>query len=286
MRALVLGCRGQLGRALEPVLSEKYEVVGVDRDEVDITEAGAVSALVREVAPAVVVNCAAYTAVDQAEHDPEAAFAVNAGAVATLAGLVDEIGAKLVQISTDYVFDGRLGRSYREDDLVNPVSVYGRSKRDGEEAARSARRHLIVRTAWLYGQGGANFVQAILRQVDRGAVELRVVDDQWGSPTWSVDLAAAVGDLLAVDAEGVVHAVNQGVSTWFGFAEEMCRLLGIAVSLVPISTGESGRPAPRPPRAILDTSRLQALLGHGLPPWEEALGRYLRTVRWTGQGEG
>ena len=279
MRALIVGCRGQLGRSLAAALSDRYEIVGVDREEVDITDAGSLAALVRSSRPGMVFNCAAYTAVDQAEHDPEAAFAVNAGAVATMAELVDEAGAKLIQISTDYVFDGYLGRAYREDDRVNPLSVYGRSKLDGETAARSARHHLVVRTAWLYGPGGANFVNAILRQVDRGAQELRVVDDQWGSPTWTVDLAAAIAELAAVGAEGVVHAVNEGMCTWFGFAQEILRRAGIGVAVIPITTGESGRPASRPPRAILDTARLEALLGRTLPPWQEALGQFLRNAR-------
>ena len=222
-----------------------------------------------------VVNCAAYTAVDQAEQEPDAAFAVNAGAVALLAGLAEELGARLVHVSTDYVFDGRSRRPYREDDPVNPISVYGRSKLAGEQAVLAHRGALVVRTAWLYGDGQANFVAAILRQVDRGVRELRVVDDQWGCPTFAADLAAAIGELVSAQAEGVVHAVNDGAVTWCGFAAEIVRQVGVAIPVVPISTGECARPAPRPAWSVLDTSRLEGLIRRKLPSWQDGLARRL-----------
>lgn len=277
MKALVLGCRGQLGRALVPALEAAgRQVIGVDREEVDISDSGALAALVREVAPELLLNCAAYTAVDQAEEEPDAAFAVNAGAVATLAELADELDARLIQISTDYVFDGRGRQPYREDDPVNPASVYGRSKLAGEQAALAARRRLVVRTAWLYGPGEANFVAAILRQVHRGVSELRVVGDQWGSPTSAGDLATALVDLVIVEAEGVVHAVNSGVVTWCGFAAEIVRLLGAGIPVVPITTDEAARRAPRPAWSVLGTGRLENLIGRPMAPWEDALARHLR----------
>lgn len=259
-----------------PVLTGRgHAVVGVDREDVNIADAGALAAVVRNVHPGTIVNCAAYTAVDRAEQDRDEAFAVNGAAVSTLAGLADEVDAFLVQVSTDYVFDGRQQRAYREEDAVNPLSVYGKSKQAGEEAARGARRHLVLRTAWLYGHGGANFVGAVRRQLEGGAAELRVVDDQWGSPTFAGDLAWAVAELVRLEATGVVHAVNEGATTWCGFAREILRQVGSAVAVTAITTGEANRPAPRPPRAVLDTSRLRALLGRGLPPWQDGLARYL-----------
>ena len=276
MTLLVLGCRGQLGRALMPVLTGRgHAVAGVDREEVDITDARALAALVREVGPGIIVNCAAYTAVDRAEQDRDQAFAVNGASVSTLAGLADENHALLVQVSTDYVFDGRQQRPYREDDALNPLSVYGMSKLAGEEAARGARRHLVLRTAWLYGHGGANFVGAVRRQVEGGATELRVVDDQWGSPTFAGDLAWAVAELVAVEATGVVHVVNEGATTWCGFAREILRQMGSVIPVAPITTREANRPAPRPANSVLDPSRLRSLLCRGLPPWQDGLTRYL-----------
>jgi len=275
VRLLVTGARGQLGRALaERAGVGGHELVGVDLPELDITDLGAVRDLVGAVRPAAIVNCAAYTAVDRAETDEAAALAVNGTAVAHLAAVADEHGAALVQVSTDYVFDGLSDRPYREDDPVAPRSAYGRTKLAGELAAQAARRHLVVRTAWLYGEG-ANFVGAIRRQIAAGATELRVVADQHGSPTWAADLAGAIVALLGAGAEGVVHAVNAGSTTWFGFASEIVRLLGARINVVPVSTSEYPRPAPRPPQSTLATERLTTLLGRGLPPWQDALRRFL-----------
>jgi len=275
VRLLVTGSRGQLGLALQaaaPALG--HELVGFDLPELDITDAAAVREAVAVVKPGAIVNCAAFTAVDAAEADEARATAVNGTAVAGLATLADEVGAVLVQISTDYVFDGQSGRPWREDDPTVPLSAYGRSKLAGERAAARARQHLIVRTAWLFGQG-ANFVEAIRKQVEAGKRELSVVADQLGSPTYAADLASAILGLLGGGARGIVHAVNEGVTTWQGFAAEIVRQLGADVVIRPISTAELGRPAPRPANSVLDTACLQALLGGPLPPWRDALGRYL-----------
>jgi dTDP-4-dehydrorhamnose reductase len=279
MRLFVTGSRGQLGRALERAAAERGDVfVGHDLPEFDITDADAVRAAVREVKPDAVINCAAFTSVDAAEAEEPKALAVNGTAVAHLAAAADEAGAVLVQISTDYVFDGTAERAYREDDPVNPRSAYGRTKLAGEVAARRARRHLVVRTAWLFGEG-SNFVEAIRRQVEGGAASLRVVADQRGCPTYAGDLADALLRLLEKGATGTVHAVNGGEATWLEFAEEIVRRLGSPAKVLPITTGEAARPAPRPARAVLDTSRLRALLGGGMRPWPDALGQYLRDRR-------
>lgn len=275
MKLLLTGSRGQLGLAVQaaaPGLG--HECTGFDLPELDISDAIAVRDAVAAVRPDAILNCAAFTAVDAAEADEPRATAVNGTAVATLAGAADEAGAVLVQISTDYVFDGRPGRPWREDDPPGPLSAYGRSKLAGEVAAFRARQHLVVRTAWLFGQG-ANFVEAIRKQVAAGRRELSVVADQAGSPTYAVDLAAAVLGLLAKGARGTVHAVNDGATTWHGFAAEIVRRLGVDAVIHPISSAELGRPAPRPANSVLDTARLRALLGHPLPAWQDALGRYL-----------
>ena len=279
MRLLVTGSRGQLGRALErlaPGLG--HEFVGVDLPELDITVADAVRRAVDAASPDAIVNCAAYTAVDAAESDEAKASAVNGGAVSTLADIADRRGIVLLQISTDYVFDGTAQTPIREDQETNPQSAYGRTKLAGEVAAARARRHLIVRTAWLYGEG-SNFVGAVRRQLDGGNRVLRVVADQAGCPTYAEDLASALLRLLGAGAEGVVHAVNSGSTTWHGFAREIVRLLGSDAEVVPISTAEMPRPAKRPAYSVLDTSRLATLIGAPLPPWQDGLDRHLRAGR-------
>jgi dTDP-4-dehydrorhamnose reductase len=185
------------------------------------------------------------------------------------------VGALLIQLSTDYVFAGDGSRPYTETDPVAPASAYGRSKLEGERLARTAHRHLIVRTAWLYGHGGANFVEAIRRQIEGGATALRVVADQVGSPTFCDDLAEALLDLVDADARGVVHAVNSGSTSWHGFAVEIARRLGAEVVVRAVTTADYPRPARRPANSVLDTSRLAAAIGRHLPVWQDALARYL-----------
>jgi len=278
VRLFVTGSKGQLGRALQRVApSLGHDFIGRDLPELDITDAVAVRLAVRDARPDAVINCAAFTSVDAAEADEATALAVNGTAVGPLASAADESGALLVQISTDYVFDGTAERAYREDDPVNPRSAYGRTKLAGEVAAKTSRRHLVIRTAWLFGEGH-NFVEAIRKQVEAGATSLRVVADQRGCPTHAEDLADAIVRLIAAGATGVVHAVNSGDTTWFEFAREIVRRLGSTAEVVPISNVEANRPAPRPACSLLDTSKLRAILGAGLPPWQDALQRYLAST--------
>lgn len=275
MRVLVTGARGQLGRALVDLgRAHGFQLWAFDLPELDLTDAGALQEVVRKLAPEVIFNAAAYTAVDRAEEEPEAAFAVNSRAVGTLAELADEMGALLVHISTDYVFDGGLQRPYREDDPPNPLSVYGRSKLEGEGAAARASQHLVVRTSWLFGRGW-NFVEAIRKQLVGGARELRVVADQTGRPTYAEDLAAALIRLVGAGARGLFHVANTGATTWAGFAREIVAQLGFSVPVVEITTEDAARPAPRPRYSVLDTGRFDTLCGP-LPPWQDALARYLR----------
>lgn len=273
---LATGSHGQLGRAVLRLAAERgLAAVGHDVDTLDITDGAAVADLVAALRPATVVNCAAYTAVDRCEEDESGAIAVNGDAVGHLAAACRTVDATLVHVSTDYVFDGTANRPYRPDDPVAPASSYGRSKVLGERAACAAPRHLIVRTAWLYGHGGWNFVEAIRRQVEGGAGELRVVADQRGNPTFADDLAEAILDLVAAGAAGIVHAVNRGATTWHGFAAEIVRRLGADIPVRPVSTAEFPRPAPRPAYSVLDTARLEGILGRTMPAWQDALARYL-----------
>jgi dTDP-4-dehydrorhamnose reductase len=275
-KILITGSHGQLGRAVaEACATRDIECEGRDIDTLDIGDAESVTAWIEGSSPSDVINCAAHTAVDDCEADEQLAMKINGTAVGFLAAACNAVGARLVQISTDYVFAGDSERPYREDDPVAPISAYGRTKLRGEELAMTARRHLIVRTAWLYGRGGRNFVEAIRGQIDNGVDSLRVVADQRGSPTFCHDLAGAILDLVHADTEGVVHAVNSGETTWHGFAVAIASLLGAEIEVLRVTSDEVQRPAPRPAYSVLDTTRLSGILGSRMPAWEDALARYL-----------
>jgi dTDP-4-dehydrorhamnose reductase len=278
-KVLITGVNGQLGRALAEICTERgLEFEGRDIDSLDIGDAAAITEWIESSEPSVVINCAAFTAVDDCESDEHSALRVNGTAVGHLAKACNAVSARLVQISTDYVFAGDGDRPYREDDPVAPIGAYGRTKLRGEELAVDARHHLVVRTAWLYGHGGRNFVEAIRSQIDGGAESLKVVVDQRGSPTFCGDLAEAVLALIEADIDGVVHAVNEGETTWHGFAIAIANLLGKDVEVLGVRTEEFPRPAPRPAYSVLDTSRLSDVLGRNMPPWEDALARYLESL--------
>jgi dTDP-4-dehydrorhamnose reductase len=225
----------------------------------------------------VVWNAAADTRVDLAESDP-AHLAVNDVAVGVLAGLCRDAGALLVHVSTDYVFDGRPGRPFREDDSVAPVNAYGRGKAGGERRAlASGAEVLVVRTSWVFAPGGVNFVDTILGLAASGRTELKVVDDQRGRPTFAPDLAGALVKLVGAGARGVVHFANAGETTWFGLASEALARAGFShVRLVPCATSEFPRPAARPASSVLDTSLYERLTGERPRPWTEALDDHLR----------
>jgi dTDP-4-dehydrorhamnose reductase len=273
---LVTGSYGQLGRAvIAEIQSRGMSAVGRDLDTLDITDRDSVIEWVVSAGPRAVINCAAFTAVDECEVREDEALAANGTAVGHLAEGCNETGAALVQISTDYVFDGTANRPYREDDPVAPASAYGRTKLRGEELARTATDHVIARTAWLYGRGGKHFVGAIRGQLDAGNPRLRVVADQIGSPTFCGDVASALLDLLDAGATGLVHVVNTGTTSWHGFASEIARLLGADTAIDPVATEEFPRPAPRPAYSVLDTRRMESLIGRRMPSWQDALARYL-----------
>lgn len=280
MRILVFGRVGQLGTALAELLDPLHETIFLDQPEIDLSAPDSVVAHVREHAPDLVVNAAAYTAVDKAETEPDLADAINAQAPGAMALACADAKIPLLHYSTDYVFDGSASAPYRENAPVNPRSVYGRGKLAGEQAvAQAIDQHVILRTAWLYSYVGHNFLKTMLRLAAEGK-SVRVVDDQIGSPTYAWDLAqasAAVVEALAQgrdDIYGIFHATNAGVTSWHGFAERIFDLAGYDdVELVAISTDEYPTPAPRPAYSVLCCERLQEAFGVTLPEWPDALAR-------------
>ncbi len=263
-----------LGTDLERELAARGEpVVALSRSDLDITDSRLVSAAVAEHAPDVVVNCAAYTRVDQAEREESLANAINGSAVELLAAAANEAGALLVQVSTDFVFDGAKRAPYEINDPTDPLSVYGRSKLLGEFAARHARKHLIVRTSWLFGVHGPNFVEAVRAQIRKGTNPLRVVSDQRGRPTYTPHVARAIIRLVLQDARGVVHYADADECSWFDFA---CAIAaGSGVTVQPVATEDVPRPARRPPYSVLSTERYERLTGVSPESWREGLREYL-----------
>lgn len=281
MRWLVTGANGMLGQDLAAVLRREGEsVTAVGRSDLDITDAARCRAAVSSAD--VVVNCAAYTDVDGAESDPARAFDINATGAANLARAAAHAGARLVHLSTDYVFDGSSTEPYAEDEIVRPISSYGRSKAAGEWAVRAAdREHLVVRTAWLYGANGPCFPRTIARlAAERGAVS--VVADQVGQPTWTVDVADLVLRLLRAGVPGgTYHATSSGSTTWFAFAEEVVAFSGSGARVDPTTSAEFVRPAERPAWSVLAHTAIRQAgvqpIGHWLDRWRAAAPEVLKT---------
>ncbi|MFQ5508351.1 MAG: dTDP-4-dehydrorhamnose reductase [Leptospirillia bacterium] len=275
MNILITGANGMLGRDLTARLAADHEVHPYPSSALDITDPVAVQREVLRTAPDLIINCAAYTDVDGCETERDKARQVNAEGPEHLAKAADGAGAALLHVSTDYVFDGTSRTPYGESDPTGPVTEYGRSKLAGEEAVRRhCPRHYIVRTAWLYGEHGNNFVATMLRLAQSNP-SLTVVDDQVGNPTWTKDLADAIGRLIETSAWGTYHATNAGEVSWCGFAREIFRLRGIATQVTPVTTAEFPRPAPRPAYSALGRKGLAAL-GIRMRPWQEALAAFLR----------
>lgn len=281
MRVALLGAGGQLAHDLLRELS-RHEVAALSRAEADLTDADGLRETLQALKPHIVVNSAAYNLVDQAEREPEAAFAVNAHGARTLARVCDDIGAALVHFSTDYVFglDADRTTPWKEDDLPGPVSVYGLSKLAGEYGIRAhCPRHFILRTCGLYGVKGSrgkggNFVETMLRLADVGKL-VRVVADQRCTPSSTADVARAAAPLMTSDAFGLYHVTNADSCSWFEFAREIFRLVGKDVDCLPITSAEFGALARRPAYSALDVGKLTGL-GLGTPPaWQDALARYL-----------
>ncbi len=275
---LVIGHRGLLGRACLDVLDGRFRVTGVDIDRCDITRPEQIAATLEKIRPDWVINTAAVTDVDGCQADPDRAWEVNAAGPGYLAAACREREIKLLQVSTDFVFDGEKKEPYREDDPPYPLSVYGASKRGGEEAVAGEQgRFLIVRTSWLFGSGGKNFPDTILGAA-RKTERLEVVSDQRGSPTYSRDLAAGLGDLIENNASGIVHLTNRGDCSWYEYAVFVLRTAGVEVEVIPVSSEKLDRPAPRPRYSVLCLDRYREITGKLPRPWPEAVREYLGTV--------
>ena len=286
MRILITGSTGQLGFEVLRAFSQSgHEVIAPGRSELDFLNPGQVAERVRHFQADWVINCAAYSQVDRAESDVEQAFVINRDSAGQLAGAVAGYGGNLLHVSTDFVFDGKQSRPYREDDVARPLGVYGRSKLEGEQAVRSALPEAtILRTAWVYGVHGHNFVKTILR-VAREGKPLRVVDDQVGSPTWARDIAGAIGTLVQNRASGTYHYTNAGSTSWHGFATAIlagAEAAGFALettSVEAIPTSGYPTPAQRPAYSVLDTGKIQSLLTAPIPHWRDSLTRMLKELQ-------
>ena len=279
MKVLVTGAHGMLGYEVVTACQLRgHEVVATDiafeEDFLDITDPDSIRVALRSVRPEWVINCAAYTNVDACEDHEEEAGTLNARAPALLALLCREHSMRLMHVSTDYVFDGSKGSPYTEHDNPNPINVYGRSKLEGEIAiVRQMDDHLIIRTQWLFGLHGKNFISTIIEKAQERQ-SLRIVDDQWGSPTYARDLAKAMVLLLEVDARGVYHVCNRGRTTWYNFARKAIELFAIETEVIPVSTEEFPRPAKRPCYAVLSTKKFTKTTGKLMQPWQISLKQY------------
>lgn len=282
MKILITGANGQLGTELREILERDFpgQTLYTDVQELDLTNAKAVESYVANNEITHIVNCAAYTAVDRAEEEKMLCAAVNTDAVKNLAMAADANGAKIIHISTDYVFDGTNHRPYRESDKVNPISQYGTTKRKGETLLLAlAPQAIIIRTAWLYSAHGKNFVKTMLRLAETQP-EIKVVCDQIGTPTFARDLARAVVKVLQSHqwVPGIYHFTDEGAASWYDFAKAIFRIAGKDVKVTPIPTEDYPTPASRPSYSILDRSRIKATYGIEIPHWEEALADCLKQL--------
>jgi len=279
MKVLITGAGGQLGGALQRLAPKHADIKAIDVADVDLTDPAALRACLAAEAPDILINAAAYTAVDKAESDEKLAHDINAGAVAIMAEAMEEQGGKLVHVSTDFVFDGTSRRPYRPDDPRNPISAYGRTKAAGEDYVRGD--DILIRTAWVYEAGGANFVRTMIRLM-KERDELGVVCDQIGAPTWASGLARTIWALVDAGAKGTFHHTDDGAISWHEFASaigEEAHALNLipAIPLInPITTKDYPTPAARPAFSVLDCSETRELLGDAPVPWRDNLRRMLK----------
>ncbi|WP_336773956.1 dTDP-4-dehydrorhamnose reductase [Paenibacillus sp. MMO-58] len=282
-KVAVTGANGQLGRELALLDTEgQFEIIGLSRTELDITDLEQCRSVLARLRPDAVIHCAAYTAVDKAEAEPDEAFRINAAGTRNIAVAAREVGAKLCAVSTDYVFDGTGKVPYKEHDQTNPRTVYGKSKLAGEQAVSSLHdRYFIVRTSWVFGAYGNNFVKTMLKLASERE-QLKVVADQWGSPTYTRDLAIFLLELVSTDYFGIYHASNSGVCSWFEFAKAIMEESGSGTRIEPCTTEEFPRPAPRPHYSVMDHVAIRSNGFTPLPHWREALRHYLSNPRVEG----
>ena len=290
MIILITGAKGMMGSDLIKVLSQKkeYNLTGATRSDFDITDYSQTLQFLKDKRPDIVIHAAAYTKVDDCESHSETAYKVNETGTKNIASGCKDINAKLICISTDYIFNGRKNTPYLENDMPEPLSVYGDSKLKGELAVKDILNdYIIVRTSWLFGKNGNNFIKAILKQatspfpsfVRRGegrSKVIKVVNDQTGSPTYTVDLSHAIEKLISCNAKGIFNITNSGECSWYQFAKKILELAGIkGVDVVPITSEELKRPARRPAYSILDCSKFKSVTNYQMRHWEDALKDYL-----------
>lgn len=276
MKIIITGSRGQLGLELYNRLKivPGYNILAVDIEELNIVDFNTVNRTVLEYLPDIVINCAAHTAVDLCETDIENAYKINAIGPRNLAIACEKVGAKFVQVSTDYVFNGNENQPYREDNETCPNSIYGKSKLMGEQFTKEfCSKYFIVRTAWLYGEGN-NFVRTMLKLAQNNK-ELNVVNDQFGSPTSTVDLAKAIIDLINTENYGTYHGTCEGQCSWYDFAKKIFEISNIDIKVNPVSSEEFKRPAPRPKYSVLDNFMFKLVELNSFRRWEDSLIEYL-----------
>ena len=280
MNILITGASGQLGNDLVIELRKRgHSVTGVSSRELNLTDPTAVRAYLTAMRPDAVMHCAAYTAVDKAEDDAEACLAVNYLGTKTVADTCAEIGCKLLYISTDYVFPGGGERSWEPDDETGPLNLYGKSKLLGEETVRTAtEKHFIVRISWVFGVNGKNFVKTMLR-LGAERDTLTVVNDQFGSPTYTKDLSVLLADMIVTDKYGTYHATNEGICSWFEFASAIIADAGLPAKVLPVSSDQYPSRAKRPSNSRMSKEKLTANGFNRLPTWQNALRRYLEELK-------
>lgn len=280
MKVLVTGVKGQLGYDVVRELQKRgHEAVGVDIDEMDITDAAAVERVMTEVQPDAVIHCSAYTAVDRAEEDIEICRRVNVDGTKNIAKICKKLNCKMLYLSTDYIFSGDGERPWEPDDEASPLNAYGRSKYDGELALKKyVEKYFIVRISWVFGINGNNFIKTMLRLGrENGAV--KVVDDQIGSPTYTYDLARLLVDMIESDRYGAYHATNEGICSWYEFAKEIFRAAGMDnVSVTPVKSGDFPVKAKRPKNSRMSKEKLVTNGFSLLPAWQDAVARYIKEL--------
>ncbi|MGQ7830313.1 dTDP-4-dehydrorhamnose reductase [Altererythrobacter sp. Z27] len=283
MKIIIVGAGGQVGRALLHSAPDEFEVIGRDSAQLDVSNRQAVFDAVQSNRPDAIINAAAYTAVDRAEQDEERALAINGTGVENLAHAAATIGARLIHISTDFVFDGASREPYCPADPASPINAYGRTKLAGEHAALAWRDALVVRTSWVYASEGNNFVNTMLRLM-RTRTEVSVVCDQMGTPTWATSLASALWALTSSEATGILHFTDGGSTNWYEFARAIqddalhCGLLEAPIEIKPIGTSSYPTPAKRPAYSVLDTTRTAAILGYRSQNWRNNLKKMIKEL--------
>ncbi len=281
MKVLVTGVKGQLGYDVVKELEKRgMTAIGVDIEEMDITDAGSVEQVITEAAPDAVIHCAAYTAVDAAEDNVELCRKVNAEGPRNIARVCKKLDMKMIQISTDYVFDGLGERPWEPEDEAAPQSIYGLTKYEGEQAVRELLdKYFIVRIAWVFGVNGKNFVKTMLN-LGKTRDSLTVVCDQFGSPTYTYDLARLLVDMVQTDKYGIYHATNEGYCNWYEFACEIFRQAGMTVKVSPVTSDQYPAKAKRPYNSRMSKDKLTENGFERLPEWKDALSRYLKEIQF------